>query len=165
MSQPEGLVVPERPDALDRRMFCLSALTAGAALACSAGGGGTAPAAVPPPPPANGSQTTTDTKTALLATPDGTARDYRNLGFLLLKDATGIHAMTTVCTHLGCTVGVPVGTHITCPCHGSQYDLQGGNLIGPATLPLVHYSVAEPSPGAFLVVDKAQTVSASTRLA
>jgi cytochrome b6-f complex iron-sulfur subunit len=91
-------------------------------------------------------------------------RDYRNQGFLLFKDAAGIYAMTTVCTHLGCTVGLPVGTRITCPCHGSQYDLGGGNQLGPATLPLVHYSVTEPSPGAFLVVNTAQTVIAATRL-
>jgi nitrite reductase/ring-hydroxylating ferredoxin subunit len=164
MPQPPVPTEPERVAALDRRMFCLSALAAGVTLACSGGGGSAAPAA-PPPPPANGPQTTADTKAALLATPDGTARDYRNLGFMLLKDATGLYAMTSICTHMGCTVGMPVGTHITCPCHGSQYDLQGGNQIGPATSPLVHYEVTEPSPGAFLVVNTAQTVSASTRLA
>jgi Rieske Fe-S protein len=148
---------------MDRRMFCTSALAAGVAMACSGGGGGSAP--VPAPVPVSGPRTTTDTKAALLATPNGTARDYRNLGgFLLLKDATGIYAMTTVCTHMGCTVGLPIGSLITCPCHGSQYDLAGGNQLGPAVLPLVHFQVTEPSPGAFLVVDTTQTVTAGTRL-
>jgi Rieske Fe-S protein len=109
--------------------------------------------------------TTADTKAALLATADGTTRDYRNLGnFFLIKDATGIYAMTTICTHMGCAVGVPVGSQITCPCHGSQYNLSGGNTLGPATQPLVHFAVTEATPGGFLVVNTAQTVAASMRL-
>ncbi|MDP1830536.1 MAG: Rieske (2Fe-2S) protein [Geothrix sp.] len=148
---------------LDRRTFCASALAAGMVVAC--GGGGTSPAPVPPPPPA-GPLTTTDTKAALLALPDGTTRDYRNLGrFFLIKDAAGIYAMTAVCTHQGCTVGLPVGTQITCPCHFSQYDLGGANLVGPAVLPLVHFSVTEATPGGLLVVNPAQTVATSVRLA
>lgn len=163
MSKPDTQPTPEGTTLLDRRMFCATALTAGVVMAC--GGGGSAPSSPPPTPPPGGSQTTADTKAALLATANGTARDYRNLGFFLLKDANGIYAMTTTCTHLGCTVGLPSGTRIICPCHGSQYDLQGGNQVGPATQPLVHYAVTEPTPGAFLVVNTAQTVSDSTRLA
>lgn len=163
MSKTTQLSIPERQDGVDRRNFCLCALATGFALAC--GGGGDSATATPPPP-ANGPKTTTDTKAALLALPEGTVRDYRNLGnFFLIRDATGIYAMTAVCTHMGCTVGLPTGTTITCPCHGSQYDLGGGNLVGPAASPLVHLAVTEPSPGAPLVVDTAQTVAASVRLA
>ena len=147
---------------LDRRLFCLSALAAGTALACGGGGGSSTPT---PAPPATGPRTTTDTKAGMLALADGTTRDYRNLGnFLLIKDATGIYAMTAICTHMGCTVGLPVGTTITCPCHGSQYDLAGGNLLGPAVNPLVHFSVTEATPGGDLVVNTAQTVATSVRL-
>jgi len=147
---------------LDRRLFCLSALAAGTALACGGGGGSSTPT---PAPPATGPRTTTDTKAGMLALADGTTRDYRNLGnFFLMKDATGIYAMTAVCTHMGCTVGLPVGTTITCPCHGSQYDLAGGNLLGPAVNPLVHFAVTEGSPGGALVVNTAQAVAASVRL-
>ena len=148
---------------LNRRHFCASALAAGFAVAC---GGGGAPAPMPTSvPPTTGPKTTSDTKASMLALPNGSAHDYRNLGnFFLLKDATGIYAMTTVCTHMGCSVGVPIGTKITCPCHGSEYDLGGGNLLGPATLPLVHYQVTEASPGGALVVNTAQTVTSTTRL-
>ena len=65
---------------------------------------------------------------------------------------------------LGCTVGLPIGTQITCPCHGSQYSLTGANLLGPAVSPLVHFSVTEATPGGMLVVNTAQTVAASVRL-
>ena len=163
MSPSDSTPVIAPPSALDRRSFCLSALAAGLTVACGGGGGGAAPA--PANPQAPGPRTTTDTKAALLALPDGTARDYRNLGnFFLIKDATGIYAMTAVCTHMGCTVGAPVGTQITCPCHGSQYDLNGGNTLGPATAPLVHFTVTEATPGGVLVVNTAQTVTATTRL-
>ena len=108
---------------------------------------------------------TSDTKAGLLATPNDTVRDYRNLGnFFLIRDTTGIYAMTAVCTHLGCTVGAPIGTQITCRCHGSQYDLNGGNTLGPAVQPLVHFQVTEASAGGLLVVNTSQTVAASARL-
>ena len=164
MSPSGNPTLIEPPAGLDRRSFCACALAATATLAC--GGGGSSPAPTPAPaPPATGPLTTSDTKATLLALPDGTTRDYRNLGnFFLIKDATGIYAMTTVCTHMGCTVGLPIGTQITCPCHGSQYSLTGANLLGPAVSPLVHFSVTEAAPGGMLVVNTAQTVAASVRL-
>lgn len=153
----------DQPEGLDRRTFCIGAAATGLAVACGGGGGGsTTP---PPPPPPSPLVTTTDTKAAMLALPDGTTRDYRNQGIFLIKDATGIYAMTVVCTHMGCTVGLPSGSQITCPCHGSQFSLGGSNLTGPATTPLAHFLVTEPTPGAFLVVDKSQTVASSVRLA
>jgi nitrite reductase/ring-hydroxylating ferredoxin subunit len=165
MPQRESLQPVDRPSGMNRRAFCASALAAGMVVACG-GGGGSSPAPAPAtPPPGPGPMTTADTKAALLATADGTTRDYRNLGnFFLIKDATGIYAMTTICTHMGCAVGVPVGSQITCPCHGSQYNLNGGNVVGPATSPLVHFQVTEVSPGGVLVVNTAVTVGASIRL-
>ena len=148
---------------LDRRTFCACALAAAATLSCGGGGGG--PTSSAPPPPPGGDKVTTDTKAALLAQPVNTLRDYRNLGnFFLIRDATGIYAMTTICTHQGCTVDLPSGIQIMCPCHGSIYDLSGGNLQGPAVSPLVHLAVTEATPGGFLVVNTAQSVAATVRL-
>lgn len=156
--------MPEAPSSLDRRTFCACALTV-TAVACGGGGGGSAATGgtiTPPPPP--GLKTTTDTKASLLATPAGTVRDYRDLGaFWLIHDATGIYAITAICTHMGCTVG-QAGASFACPCHGSQFDLNGGNTVGPATSPLVHFAVTEPTPGAALVVNTGSTVVATTRL-
>lgn len=163
MAEPAAPQIPEPTCSADRRALCLGALAAGLSLACGGGSGGSATFA--PAPSTSGTLTTSDTRAALLAAPDGTTRDYRNLGsFLLIKDGGGIYAMTAVCTHLGCTVGLPSGGRIVCPCHGSEYDLGGGNLVGPAPSPLVHFQVAEASPGGFLTVNTGRTVSASTRL-
>ncbi len=151
----------EPASTLDRRSFCACAVAA-SALACGGGGGGSSPSgpAIPPPGP----KTTTDTKTALLATATGTVRDYRNLGaFWLIRDATGIYAMTAVCTHLGCVIGQG-GPAFACPCHGSEYNLGGTVTLGPATQALRHFSVTEPSPGAALVVDTGAVVASDVRL-
>lgn len=111
--------------------------------------------------------TTNDTKASFTM---NTCRSYfaGNQEFHLCKDNGGIYALTSICTHLGCNVGFvnppPDPVTFQCPCHGSQYDGNGFNTQGPATLPLVHYLVLEPAPGAKLVVNKAVIVNAATRL-
>jgi nitrite reductase/ring-hydroxylating ferredoxin subunit len=49
-------------------------------------------------------------------------------------------ALSTQCTHEGCPVTPPVGGIITCPCHGSQFDLDGKVRRGPAQFPLTRYA-------------------------
>ncbi len=62
---------------------------------------------------------------------------------LLVRDAPNSYfAVSSTCTHLSCDVGYSAAAHrIVCPCHGSEYDLQGGNLKGPARRPLRAYTV------------------------
>ena len=58
-----------------------------------------------------------------------------------LTDNT-LHAVSAICTHMGCTVDYGKDTgHITCPCHGSQYALDGSVIRGPAKQPLKRYDV------------------------
>ena len=53
-------------------------------------------------------------------------------------------AFTAVCTHAQCLVtGVADGT-INCPCHGSQYSIEDGSVVGgpaPAPLAAVDFTV------------------------
>lgn len=48
-----------------------------------------------------------------------------------------IHAVSAVCTHMGCLVGWNE-TDCTwdCHCHGSRFDMAGSVLYGPALTPL-----------------------------
>ncbi len=53
--------------------------------------------------------------------------------------STEVRALSSQCTHQGCEVGLPANDRITCPCHGSQYNLNGGVIQGPAPAPLTSF--------------------------
>jgi len=50
-----------------------------------------------------------------------------------------LHAFDDTCTHAGCSLatGKLEGTTVTCPCHGSQFDVTSGAVLrGPARRPV-----------------------------
>ena len=50
-----------------------------------------------------------------------------------------LHAFDDTCTHRGCSLakGKLDGTTVTCPCHGSQFDVTSGAVLrGPALRPV-----------------------------
>ena len=64
------------------------------------------------------------------------------------SDAGAVHAVSPVCTHLGCIVRFNVAERSwDCPCHGSRYDVDGAVLQGPATRALAPKSLDAPAPG------------------
>jgi nitrite reductase/ring-hydroxylating ferredoxin subunit len=53
------------------------------------------------------------------------------------------HAFGNTCTHRQCflALGVLEGTVVTCPCHGSQFDVTSGEVLrGPAIEPVPSYT-------------------------
>ncbi len=50
----------------------------------------------------------------------------------LYREDKGFHAISSVCTHLGCTVKPNDQNGYSCPCHGSRFDAQGRVVRGPA---------------------------------
>ncbi|HYV93109.1 MAG TPA: ubiquinol-cytochrome c reductase iron-sulfur subunit [Chitinophagales bacterium] len=65
-------------------------------------------------------------------------------GVIVFKAIDGnFYALSQVCTHQGCNVKYEESLNdIFCPCHGSQYDLQGKVLVGPSTMPLFQYATS-----------------------
>lgn len=140
-----------------RRGFCR---LAGSTLALFALSGATASAA-PAPAEEEGPKTLPDTKANLSP---GQVRDYRKLGnFFLVADAKGVYAVSSICTHAGCSVR-SAGAAFECPCHDSAFDLAGAVTQGPAKLPLKHFEVHESTPGGALVVDLKKSVAPDARL-
>jgi nitrite reductase/ring-hydroxylating ferredoxin subunit len=59
------------------------------------------------------------------------------------RDGSGqVVAVLASCTHQGCQPE-PVGERLVCPCHGSEFTLEGAVLQGPAERPLQRYEATE----------------------
>ena len=98
----------------------------------------------------------------------------------VFREGNVFHAISAVCTHLGCTVraealsqmetrtveGSPLRiTHrFLCPCHGSRYTGDGENVAGPAPKPLAWYHLSIAPDDGQLVADLARPVERSFRL-
>jgi nitrite reductase/ring-hydroxylating ferredoxin subunit len=62
----------------------------------------------------------------------------------IAKVDDAFYAFGDICTHQGCSLaeGQLDGTTVTCPCHGSKFDVTTGEVIrGPAGEPVQSYPV------------------------
>ena len=81
-------------------------------------------------------------------------RFKKRYGVWLVRNEKGIYALSTVCTHLGCTPNwLEAEAKFKCPCHGSGFYSTGINFEGPAPRPLERYKIAL-SPDGQIQVDK-----------
>jgi cytochrome b6-f complex iron-sulfur subunit len=84
---------------------------------------------------------------------------------LLGRDANGVYAMTSLCTHNFCDMcvkGTVSAAGIVCTCHNSKFDPNGKVTQGPALKPLDHYDCVVLDDGT-IGVDKAKVVAADFR--
>ena len=89
---------------------------------------------------------------------------------------TKIHAMSAVCTHLGCIVqhteseeskagkGGKSAVGFSCACHGSQFTIDGDVVKGPAPEPLPWFAVSVSPDDGQLVVDTGRVVERNKSL-
>lgn len=75
-------------------------------------------------------------------------------GIWIVRTEDRIIALSTNCTHLGCTPNwLESENKFKCPCHGSGFRRTGVNFEGPAPRPLERFKIALDTDG-MLVVDK-----------
>lgn len=79
----------------------------------------------------------------------------------LFRGDTGFHAISSVCTHLGCISDRTEDGHFECPCHGSKFDADGNVEGGPAPKGLVWVELSV-SPEGQLVADTLKEVKPGT---
>ncbi|MBI5150437.1 MAG: ubiquinol-cytochrome c reductase iron-sulfur subunit [Candidatus Omnitrophica bacterium] len=75
-------------------------------------------------------------------------------GTWIVRDLEKIYALSTFCTHLGCTPNwLESEAKFKCPCHGSGFYKTGINFEGPAPRPLERFKIILDDEGQ-IVVDK-----------
>ena len=77
-------------------------------------------------------------------------------GVWMVRTAEGIYALSTICTHLGCTPNwLATENKFKCPCHGSGFNKTGINFEGPAPRPLERYRISLADDGQ-IFIDKSK---------
>lgn len=100
----------------------------------------------------------------LMSLPNGKALEAPGgKDFILTRTNDGIAALSTFCTHRRNRLALENGV-ISCPVHGSEFDLDGKPLNGPATRPLAWYAVNVDEDGN-IRVDTSRQVAEGSRAA
>jgi len=119
----------------------------GLVAACGGGGSGsgsaTTGAAPVDPSPTSGGGASGDGLTSVSEIPVGGGKVFDADKVVVTQPAEGtIRGFTAVCPHQGCLVSSVQDNEIMCPCHGSYFDADTGEVLrGPATRGLAQANV------------------------
>ena len=113
---------------------------AGSAPSSASGGGGSTAGA-------QGSALTTTSEI-----PVGSGKIFTSEKVVVTQPNSGdFKAFSAVCTHMGCLVSTISNGTIDCPCHGSQYSISTGAVVGgPAPSPLAAQTIKVTGSNIFL---------------
>lgn len=70
---------------------------------------------------------------------------------LVFQEGEEMQAILSTCSHSGCEVK-KLRTKFECPCHGSEYDLEGRVVRGPAPEPLQRFPVVRTLTGIEIIM-------------
>lgn len=93
--------------------------------------------------------------------PAGTVKKLDDKKVFIFAEKDGLHAISSVCTHLGCIVHAAEGG-FQCPCHGSKFNEKGKVVSGPAPGNLPWLEISRHVDGS-IVVDAAREIKAGTK--
>ncbi|WP_336208968.1 Rieske (2Fe-2S) protein [Nonomuraea sp. LPB2021202275-12-8] len=90
-------------------------------------------------------------KTAEVPVGGGTV--VRKWKIVVTQPTAGVYkAFSALCPHRGCSVGSPEDNVMRCPCHGSEFAADTGQVMtGPATGSLIAYQVRVEGDGIVVV--------------
>ncbi len=88
----------------------------------------------------------------------------------ILRDGNKFKALSSKCTHLGCTLkkvqsdssttaGKKSVTEFHCPCHGSKFNAKGERIAGPGKKSLQYFHIALSQDGKELMVNNDMPVA------
>ncbi len=80
----------------------------------------------------------------------GSETRVEEANFTVFRDVQGVYAISSVCTHLGCTVARSADG-FACPCHGSRFAKNGEVVRGPAPRSLPWLEVGRAADGQLVV--------------
>ena len=87
---------------------------------------------------------------------------YSSANAFIVRDANGLWAVSSICTHQGCTITAET-SYFYCGCHRSEFTFNGAVMQGPASRALPCYALCLEENGN-VGIETRTTVSASTRL-
>ena len=93
--------------------------------------------------------------------PVGVVKLLEDKKAFIYSNADGFHAISQVCTHLGCLVS-RTEAGFQCPCHGSKFNAVGKVTAGPAPRPLPWLELSQSVDGQ-LIVDTSKEVKIGTK--
>jgi Rieske Fe-S protein len=113
--------------------------TSGGANGGTSAGAPSAPAASTPAAAGNGA----NAQAATSEIPVGSGRIFTAEKVVVTQPVSGdFKAFSAVCTHMGCIVNQISNGTIDCPCHGSQFSIKDGSVVGgPAPSPLAAQAI------------------------
>jgi len=113
--------------------------TSGGANAGTSAGAPSAPGASTPAAAGNGANALAPTSKI----PVGSGKIFTAEKVVVTQPVSGdFKAFSAVCTHMGCIVNQISNGTIDCPCHGSQFSIKDGSVVGgPAPSPLAAQAI------------------------
>ncbi len=73
--------------------------------------------------------------------------------YILVNQKDEITVLLAKCSHLGCKINSMENGKFICPCHGSEYDLEGKPIKGPAYKNLTKIPAQLSSDGLNVVIE------------
>ena len=97
------------------------------------------------------------TQVSRVAAGTGAVVDAEGTAIAVFNIGGTFYAIANACTHVGGPLGKGQveGTTVTCPWHGSQFNVTSGQVLrGPARRPVATYPVRVQGDDVFVVVEK-----------